>query len=214
MVTLKYCWTFLMMWTPMNWSNMLSLTVWTFTDDNGNVAKLKLGLALDKPWQTVLVFTLTGIERDCKYVDNFVNYIFNCWIWLFDFELNSTRPRLGLGLWASSRPTGIWLSGLAFWELVFNIFLFKEHIKWHEHFYALYKTNIDCSLIGKLCKITPLVDWRPWAYISRDEVEGNIVAHGLQSPRELFCTISLMSSQYLYIVRQGHVDDLMCYFSE
>ena len=65
----------------MNWSNMLSLTVWKFTDDNGNVAKLKLGLALDKPmkpWQTVLVFTLTGIERDCKYVDNFVNYIFNC----------------------------------------------------------------------------------------------------------------------------------------
>ena len=33
----------------MNWSNMLSLTVWKFTDDN--VAKLKLGLALDKPWQ-------------------------------------------------------------------------------------------------------------------------------------------------------------------
>ena len=40
---------------------MLSLTVWKFTDDNGNVAKLKLGvaLALDNPWQTVLVFTLT-----------------------------------------------------------------------------------------------------------------------------------------------------------
>ena len=34
----------------MNWTNMLSLTVWKFTDDNGNVAKLKLGLALDKPW--------------------------------------------------------------------------------------------------------------------------------------------------------------------
>ena len=125
--------------------------------------------------------TVTGIERDCKYVDNFVNYIFNCWIWLFDFELNLTRPRLGLGLRASS--TGIWLSGLAFWEIVFNIFLFKEDIKWQEHFYALYKTNIDCSLIGKLCKIIPLVDWRPWAYISLDFVSGNIVAHGLQSPR-------------------------------
>ena len=68
--------------------------------------------------------TVTGIERDCKYVDNFVNYIFNCWIWLFDFELNLTGPRLGLGLRASS--TGIWLSGLAFWEIVFNIFLYKK----------------------------------------------------------------------------------------
>ena len=39
MVTSKYCWTILMMWTPVNWSNMLSLTVWKFTYDN--VAKLK-----------------------------------------------------------------------------------------------------------------------------------------------------------------------------
>ena len=56
MVTLKYCWTILMMWTPMNWSNTLSLTVWKFTNDN--VAKLKLGLALDKPWQNHTHFHL------------------------------------------------------------------------------------------------------------------------------------------------------------
>ena len=49
-------------------------------------------------------------------------------------------------------------------------------------FLCVNKTNIDCSLIGKLCKITPLVDWRPRAYISLDFVSGNIVAHGLQSP--------------------------------
>ena len=129
-------------------------------------------------------FSPTGIERDCnlcKYVDNFVNYIFDCWIWLFDFELNLTRPRLGLGLRASSIQAFDFL-GWHF-ERLFNIFLFKEDIKWQEYFYALYKTNIDCSLIEKLCKITPLVDWRPWAYISLDFVSGNIVAHGLQSPR-------------------------------
>ena len=40
----------------MNWSHMLSLTVWKFTDDN--VAKLKLGLALDKPWQNRTRFHL------------------------------------------------------------------------------------------------------------------------------------------------------------
>ena len=49
-----------------------------------------------------------------------------------------------------------------------------------EYFYALYKTNIDCSLVGKLCKITPLGDWRPCAYISLDFVSGNIV--GSRSP--------------------------------
>ena len=42
----------------MNWSNMLSLTVWKFTDDNVNVAKIKLVLALDKPWQNRIRFHL------------------------------------------------------------------------------------------------------------------------------------------------------------
>ena len=97
-----------------------------------------------------------------------------------DFELNLNRSRLGLDLRAYK------YRHLTFWVGIlrnFNSFLFKENIKWQEYFYALYKTNIDCSIIGKLCKITPLVDWRPWAYISLDFVSGNIVAHGLQSPR-------------------------------
>ena len=62
---------------------------------------MQLSLSYAKPetshGKTVLVFTLAGIERDCKYVDNFVNYRFNCWIWLLNFQLNLTRPRLGLG---------------------------------------------------------------------------------------------------------------------
>ena len=37
---------------------MLSLTVWKFTDDNVAKYKLKLGLALDKPWQNHTRFHL------------------------------------------------------------------------------------------------------------------------------------------------------------
>ena len=99
-----------------------------------------------------------------------------------DVELNLTRPRIGPDLQSCIVPAfDFWVGILRDWN--FNSFLFKENIKWQEYFYELFKTNIDCSLIGKLCKITPVVDCRPWAYISLDFVSENIVAHGPQSPR-------------------------------
>ena len=61
------------------------------------------------------------------------------------------------------------------------------------------KQILTALLIGKLCKINPLVDLRPCAlYFPR------LCLGKYSSPRssshlgELFCTISLMSSQYLY----------------
>ena len=104
-----------------------------------------------------------------------------------DFDLNLTRHRLGLDLRAcKNRHLTFWVGILRDWN--FNSFLFKENLKWQEYFYALYKTTIDCSLIGKLCKIAPLVDWRLWAYISLDFVSGSIVAHGSSHHgEELFC---------------------------
>ena len=111
----------------------------------------------------------------------------NCWIWLFDCELNLTRLRLGLGLRASS--TCIWLSGWHIERLYSNIFLFKEDIKWQKYFYALYKTNIDCSLSGKLCKILPsLTGDRRSIFPSTSSRE--ILAHVSSHLGELFCTIS------------------------
>ena len=38
----------------------------------------------------------------------------------------------------------------------------------------LYKTNIDCSLIKKLCKL-PLLDWRPWAIFSETKSKIHMV---------------------------------------
>ena len=78
----------------MNWSNMLSLTVWKFTDDN--VAKLKLGLALDKPWQNRTRFHLNRHWKTVTCVSMLTTSSITYLIVEFDYlTSNSTQPDLG-----------------------------------------------------------------------------------------------------------------------
>ena len=62
----------------------------------------------------------------------------------------------------------------------------------------LYKTNVDCFLFKKLCKITPVNDWRPRAYYPRLPLRKYSRPTVSSHLGELFCIMSTPSNQYLY----------------